>query len=291
MNHKITSPRRSVLFMPGDSRRKIEKASQLPVDTLVLDFEDGVAHHRKAEARQVTAEALNHLDFGSREILIRLSPPDEKCAIAATLAAKPHGYMLPKAESGEQVKTISCLLDEAEAEQGLESSSTGLVVVIETALGVMNLKEIATASPRLNGLLFGAEDLAGSIGAIRSKASWEVFYARSAVVTAAAAYNLDAIDQVFFDLQDLDGFMAECEFGRQLGYTGKGLIHPRQVEPANAAFSPSPEEIAQAERLLHAFEEHQAAGTGAFAFEGKMVDRPVIMTAEKILAKRQRSEK
>lgn len=278
-------PRKTVLFMPGDDLRKIEKATLLPVDSIVMDLEDGVAISKKKAARQTVAEALQTLNFGSREKLIRFNPPEEAEDLAITLAAQPDGYVIPKTETAEQVRHISQLLAQAEAAQGLPIGSTRLLVIIETALGVMNLKEIALASDRLQALLFGAEDLASSIGAIRTKASWEVFFARSAVVTTAAAYQLEAIDMVYFDLHDLEGLEAECQMARQLGYSGKCAIHPRQVEVINRAFSPTAEEIAQAQKVLSAYLAHQSQGSGAFAFEGKMVDRPVIRAAERVLSR------
>jgi citrate lyase beta subunit len=149
----------------------------------------------------------------------------------------------------------------------------------------MNLREIATATSRLDALVFGAEDFAASTGAIRSPEGWEVFYARSAIVTAAGAYGLQAIDCVFVGYQDVEGLEAECRLGRQMGYVGKTLIHPAQVPIANAVFAPTPEEVAWARRLVEAFGEHQRSGTGAFAWEGKMVDMPILRSAQRTLAR------
>jgi len=271
--------------MPGDSLRKIEKATQSAANSIVMDLEDGVAFNQKETARQITVSALQTLPFGQREKLVRLNPPEEARDIAITFPGRPDGYVIPKVETAAQVVAVSQQLAEAEAAHGLAIGSTALLAIIGTALGIMNLKEIATASNRLQALLFGAEDLAGSIGAIRTPESWEVFYARSAVVTAAAAYQLEAIDMVYFDLHNMAGLEAECRVARQLGYGGKCAIHPRQIEVINRAFSPTESEIAQAQRLLQAYAEHQAAGSGAFAFEGKMVDRPIIRAAEKLLAR------
>jgi len=133
--------------------------------------------------------------------------------------------------------------------------------------------------------MFGAEDLAGDMGARRTRAGWEVFYARSAVVTAAAAYGLQAIDMVLVDLSDLERLEEECVVARQLGYEGKMAIHPRQVEVINRVFAPSPQEIEQAQRLMQAHNEHQAAGSGVFTLDGKMVDMPMVKMAERVLAK------
>jgi citrate lyase beta subunit len=149
----------------------------------------------------------------------------------------------------------------------------------------MNLKEIAKASRRLVALVFGAEDLAGDIGAQRTRAGWEVFYARSAVVTAAAAYGLQALDMVYTDLNDLEGLEAESLLARQLGFDGKTAIHPNQIEIINRVFSPSPEEIERARRIVEANAAHQATGVGAFELDGRMVDMPVVRAAEGVLAK------
>ncbi|MBE7555929.1 MAG: CoA ester lyase [Anaerolineales bacterium] len=287
--------RRSVLFVPGDSLRKINKATELAADSLILDLEDGVAFNRKAEARRTVVEALGTLDFGRRERLVRLNPfstlapvqleglPAEDLSV--TLEARPAGYVIPKVETPEHIRLVSDYLDRVEAERGWPSNSIRLLAMIETARGVLNIGQIAQASRRLEALVLGAEDLANDLGARRTRAGWEVFYARSAIVTAAAAFGLQAIDMVFVDLNDLPGLEEECRFARQLGFAGKTAIHPRQIEVINRLFAPSPEEIEQAMRLVQAFAAHQAAGAGAFELDGKMVDLPVMRAAESVLAK------
>lgn len=281
-------PRRAMLFMPGDSPGKIEKAIGLGVDSIVMDLEDGVAPGQKDAARTTVLQALQTLDFGRSERLVRVNPVGSDLLAAdldATIAGRPGGYVLPKVDFDEQVQAVSEYLSLEERRRGWPVGGIRLLPIIETALGVMNIREIALADERVAALLFGAEDLAGDMGAVRTAASWEVLYARSAVVTAAKAYRVQAIDQVFFDLNDLAGFEAECSFGRQLGYDGKMAIHPRQVESAQRIFAPSPEEIARAQRILSAYAEQQAAGVGAFALDGRMVDMPVVRAAENVLAK------
>jgi citrate lyase beta subunit len=280
--------RRSLLFMPGDSMRKIEKAAEWEVDTIIMDLEDGVAQNRKQEARATVAEALAKLQFGRRERLVRLNPLSTGLAeaeIAATAAGRPDGYILPKAEDAQDLRAVDRLLDAAEHGLELQGKSLRLFVMIETALGVMNLREIATATPRLEGLIFGAEDLAGDIGCVRTKGAWEVFYARSAVVTAAAAYRLQSFDMVFTDFHDAVGLEEESRHARQLGFTGKTCIHPNQTPIVNRSFSPSLAELDHARRLVAAFDTQLAAGAGAFTFEGKMVDMPMLIAARKVLAR------
>ncbi|MBK7201791.1 CoA ester lyase [Candidatus Amarolinea dominans] len=280
--------RRSLLFMPGDSLRKIEKATRLPTDSIIMDLEDGVAFSRKAEARATIVEALAGLDFGSRERLVRINPVGsglETADLDAVMTGQPDGLVIPKVESAAQVQMISQALAAAEQAHGWSPGTVRLLVIVETALGVMNVREIAAADGRVDALMFGAEDLAGDMGATRTAEGWEVFYARSAVVTAAAAYRRQAIDTVFVDLNDMDGLQRECQRAMQMGYTGKMAIHPRQVEVINAAFTPSAEAVAQARRLIEAHARQQAAGTGAFAYEGKMVDMPLIRAAEQVIAR------
>ncbi len=280
------SARRSLLFVPGDSQKKIEKAATLPADTLILDLEDAVAPAQKDVARQTVATALSNITFGRIERLIRINPPRTpfwQKDIDLTLPAQPDGYVVPKVESAEQLQQIELYLAAAEHEQGWQSSSIRLLALVETALGIMNLKAIAQASARLDALLFGAEDLAADSGAIRTPGGWEMFYARSVLLTAAAAFNLHAIDMVYVDHHDLEGLQQECKVARQLGYTGKMAIHPRQLDPINRLFSPSPDEIEQALRLVKAYHEQATAGIGAFSLDGRMVDKPVIQSAHKTL--------
>ena len=284
----MTRVRRSVLFMPGDSLRKIEKATTLPADSIIMDLEDGVALNRKQEARATIVTALRALDFGGRERLVRINPIGsglEAMDMDAVTPGRPDGLVLPKVESAGQVQQVSQTLARVEHEQGWPAGAVRLLVIVETALGVMNVREIAEADARVDALMFGAEDLAGDMGATRTSEGWEVFYARSAVVTAAAAFRRQAIDTVFVDLNDMAGLQRECQRAMQMGYTGKMAIHPRQVEIINAAFMPLAEAVAQAQRLIEPHARRQAAGTGAFAYEGKMVDMPMIRAAEQVLAR------
>ena len=233
-------------------------------------------------------QALQSMGFGGSERLVRMNPVGGELAaydLAAVLPGRPDGLVIPKVEFAEQIQAVAETLSIEERRRGWPAGGIKLLPIIETALGVMNVGELALADERVDALLFGAEDLAGDMGAVRTTAGWEVFYARSAVVTAAKAYRLQAIDQVCFDLNDLTGFEAECLFGRQMGYDGKMVIHPRQVEPAHRIFAPSPEEIERAQRILSAYAEQQAAGVGAFVLDGRMVDMPVVRAAENVVAR------
>jgi citrate lyase beta subunit len=282
------SARRSLLFMPGDSLRKMEKATTLPVDTVILDLEDAVAYDRKDAARQSIHQALLTLDFGPRERLVRINDLETDwwaADLAATVAARPDGYVVAKVESAGQLRQVDEQLTQAERQHGWPQNGLALLAMIETARGILHLPEIAAATPRLQALIFGAEDFAASIGALRTRSNTEVLYARSALVTASAAYDCQSIDMIFADFHDDAGLEEECQLGRQLGFVGKTAIHPNQLAIINRSFAPSPTEIAQAQRLAQTFHEQQAAGFGAFSLAGKMVDRPMLRAAERILAR------
>jgi citrate lyase beta subunit len=253
-----------------------------------MDMEDGVALNRKAEARLTIVNALRTLDFGRAEKLARINPVGSGLEIEdlqSVLPAHPDGIVVPKVEHAGQVRWVSEQLTLAEKVNGWLANSIRLIVMVETALGVVNLGEIVSSDPRLQALIFGAEDLAGDIGAVRTRQGWEVFYARSAVVTYASAYNLQAIDLVYVDFNDTEGLVKESVQGVELGYSGKQVIHPNQITPVQQAFTPSDAAISHALQLLKAFNEHQQSGRGAFAFEGKMVDAPVIKAARQVLAR------
>lgn len=277
--------RRALLYMPGDDRHKIEKATRLDVDCICMDMEDGVALNRKEAARRTIAAALGELSFGRSEKLTRINPVGsglEASDLEAVLPAHPEGIVVPKVERVEQLTWVSERIEAAELGYGWPVNSVHLIALVESAKGILNLKEIA-AHPRLDALIFGAEDLAADLGALRTPGGWEVLYSRSAVILAAAAYGLQAIDMVSIDFKDLEALAQEASFGAHLGYSGKQIIHPDQVGPVQKAFTPDEASIARAQRLVQAFQDHQAQGSGAFALDGKMIDRPLIKAAEGVL--------
>jgi citrate lyase beta subunit len=280
--------RRALLFMPGDSRGKIEKGITLDVDSIIMDLEDGVALNQKAAARTTAAAALRELNFGDTERLVRLNPVGSSLYrddLEATVSARPDGYVLPKVESAAEVQAVSAALAEVESTQGWEASSIVLIAIVETARGIVNLREIAESDSRLVALAFGAEDLAGDMGAVRTPEGWEGFYARSAVVLHAKANHLQAIDTPFVRLDDEEGLLKETRAALHMGYTGKLAVHPKQIEPIHAVFTPTKKEVEAAQRLIEAHHAHQASGAGVFQLEGKMVDLPMIQAAEAVLAR------
>lgn len=271
--------------MPGDDWKKITKSITLDVDSICMDMEDGVAVNKKAEARLTIAKALQELDFGKSEKLARINSVGsglEKQDIEAVLPHHPDGIVIPKLEELKQIQWASEIIEAAELKYGWPMNSIRILVVVETAKGILNLKEIAS-HPRLDAIIFGGEDYAASVGATRTKDAVELLYAREAVVAACAAFGLQAIDMVAIDFKDLEALQAEAEFGARLGFSGKQIIHPAQVEPVQSAFTPNDEAIEYAKRVVETFEASQKEGKGAYALGGKMIDMPLVKNAQKVL--------
>jgi citrate lyase beta subunit len=273
--------------MPGDDLHKIRKATTLEVDCICMDMEDGVALNRKEAARETIASALRSLEFGDSERLARINAVGsglEADDLDAVLPAHPDGIVIPKVEYAEQVRWVGEKITAAEYRFNRPPGGMRILVVVESARAIVNLAQIAASDPRLEAMIFGAEDFAGDIGATRTPPGWEVFYARSAVVTHAAAFGLQAIDLVYLDLHDSEGLRAEAIQGAQMAYAGKQVIHPSQVAVVQEAFTPGDEAIAHALKIMEAFNRHQDAGVGAFAMDGRMVDAPIVKTAERVIA-------
>jgi len=280
--------RRAILYVPGDDLKKIHKAATLRVDCVCLDMEDGVALNRKEQARRTILEALHSIDFLGSEKLVRINPVGsgfQEEDLRQALSGKPDGIVLPKVETAETIEWAQRSISEVEEEHRWPEGAIRLLAAVESAQGIVHLDRIVRASARLEAIIFGAEDFASSVGATRSTQGWEVLYARSAVLTYTSAYNLQAIDMVYVDYKNIPGLVEEARLGAQLGFAGKQIIHPAQVEPVQEAFTPDQETIDRALRLICAFEEGQSAGKGVITLDGKMVEAPMIRAAERILVK------
>jgi citrate lyase subunit beta-like protein len=279
--------RKAFLYVPGSDLHKIEKAAGLGADCVVLDLEDGVAEASKGEARQTIAAALREIDFGTSERVVRVNGyPSGRTDddLAAVLPAGPDAILLPKVDRAEQISRVDEVLRRAEKNEG----STALLTIVESALGMVNLEAICRQSemtPRLQCLVFGAEDFTADMGAARTAQALELLYARSRLVMYAAAFGLQAIDLVTVNYKDMEVLEREALQGAQLGYSGKQLIHPLQIEPVQRIFTPSEKEVAAAAHILEEAKRFAGMGKGAFTVDGQMVDRPVIKRAESILAR------
>lgn len=285
--------RKSLLVTPGDDMHKIQNAAHQAADSILMDLEDSVAPQRKATARQTVAEALRTVDFGGRERLVCINPVRSDLAaldladvdLEATVTAQPDGYVIPKVEEPAHLQHVDQYLTDVERRNNWPLLSIRLFAVIETARGIMNLREISGASSRLDALIFGAENLAGDMGATRTQAGLEILYARSAIVTAAAACGLQAIDTIFVDLADDEGLREDCVRVQQMGYLGKLAVHPQQVETINGVFAPSDAEITAARSIVRAYDAHSAEGVGAFQHNGRLIYWPIVRAAHRLLAR------
>jgi len=277
--------RRAMLYTPGDEWTKINKAITLNVDSICMDLEDGTAANRKLSARATVCKALDELDFSKSEKLVRINSVGsglEMDELREILPHLPDGIVIPKTETVAQVDLVSKVIDDFERTNDRPLNGIRILVVVESALGLLNLRDIV-AHPRLDGIIFGAEDFTANIGAKRTVTGWEVLYARSTVVTHAAAYDKQAIDMVSINFRDPITLKVESAVGASLGFTGKQIIHPSQVQPVQEAFTPSSKEIDEAANLIKAFREHEELGNGAFEYEGKMIDMPILKQAQNVI--------
>ena len=286
--------RRSLHFVPGGNERMIARALTLPADGLILDLEDAVAPDRKAETRPIVTRWLTDLDFGGRERWVRMNPIATGLGMAdleTTIAGRPEGYVVPKPRHAGDVREIAQVLDRLEHHHGLPPGSTRLVLIAtETPEGLLNIREVAAASPRIVTLSWGIEDLSAAMGLPRVRDAEGRYldvprYARTMCAIVASAAGLDAMDTVYTDIADLAGLRRECEEAVAMGFSGKISIHPAQLEVINDAFTPAPAAVEEARELVAAFDEHRRRGVYAFRFKGQMVDAPHLTRALKIIAR------
>jgi citrate lyase beta subunit len=290
--------RRSLHFVPGGNEKMMAKALTLPADGLILDLEDAVTPDRKAATRPVVRRWLETLDFGGRERWVRMNPiftEHAEADLAETIAGRPDGYVMPKPRRTEDVRRVTDRLDALEQKHGLPFGSTRLVLIAtETPEGLLNIKEIAAASPRVAAVSWGIEDLSAAMGLPRTRDEQGRYldiprYARVMCAVAASAAGVEAIDTVYTDIPDLDGLRRECLEGVAMGFSGKISIHPGQIEVINAAFTPSRVDAEDAVALIAAFEAHARRGAGAFAWKGQMMDMPHLTRARKIAEQARRA--
>ncbi|MEO0729348.1 MAG: CoA ester lyase [Pseudomonadota bacterium] len=267
-------PRRSVLYMPGANARALEKAKGLAADALVLDLEDAVAPDKKQEARALIRAALEGGGYEKREVIIRTNGVDTaefSDDIALVAATKPDGILVPKIETGEMIAQVRAALGAAQAPRPVWA-------MIETPLAILNLKDIAESARDPDGAMplscfvLGSNDLVKDTRAELDENRTAALYWLSATVTAARAYGIDVLDSVYNNFKDVDGYAAECMQGRQLGMDGKTLIHPSQIDLANATFGPSADEVAKAREIIAAFALPENQGKGVITIDGRMVE-------------------
>ncbi len=278
--------RRTMMFAPANNPKMLVTAHLYGPDCVIFDLEDAVKYAEKDAARDLLAEALKVVDYGDTEIFARINPlytefgkDDVRILVPAGLRR----MRLAMCEKPEQLKELDDLLTEAEKENGIEVGACKIQCSLETPLAIMNAVQIATASPRVTSISFGAEDFTRTLGAERTKAGKEIFIARSMVVMAAAIAGVDAIDTVWSDISDEEGFREEVKSSMNLGFAGKSCIHPSQIKIIHEIFTPSEEELAKSLEIVKAAQEADISKGGVITVNGKMVDIPIIAKAEKVV--------
>ncbi|XP_070568487.1 citramalyl-CoA lyase, mitochondrial-like isoform X1 [Ptychodera flava] len=290
------TPRRAMLYVPGNDERKLKKITTLQADCACMDCEDGVALNRKEEARHTILKMLDDLELPHLDRAVRINSVDnptlaeEDLKVIMQAKKLPATLMVPKVNEAEQLTWVSEKLREALSGRDV-AEQMKLVIFIESAIALLSLREILARGVQLSrdspfvldGVVFGSDDFCADIGATRTADASELLYARQKVVTTAKAFQLQAIDLVHIDFKDSEGLRKQSLEGARMGFTGKQVIHPNQVAIVQECFSPSPEKIDWATELVKAFEAHQESGKGAFTFRGSMIDMPLLLQAKNVL--------
>lgn len=276
-------PLRSILFSPASKQRVLDKVKNLACDGVIVDLEDAVGAHQKHQARENLVGFGRAQGAGGRLFLVRVNAagtPWFAEDLQAAIEAVPDGIVLPKVEGAADIAALACALD-----RNREAAGVAIVAMVESPLGVLNLREIATASPRMAGLILGPNDLLKDMGGIATPGREALTTAIGMTVLTARAYRLACLDGVYNAFSDAEGFRAECDQGRMMGFDGKTLIHPNQIDAANAVFGPTAAEIDVARRKIETFERARAEGAGITVFEGEMLEELHIVAAKALLEK------
>lgn len=284
MSDTIARPRRSVLYMPGSNARALEKARDIPADALILDLEDAVAPDAKEEARAQVVSAVKAGGYGKREIIIRANGLDTPWGlddIKAAVAAKPDAILVPKISSADDVMRADKAMSDAGAPASMQ-----LWCMIETPLAILNIQSIAAkaSSTRMTVWVMGTNDIAKELRAAHTADRVPMLTSLGLSIIAARAYGIIALDGVYNDIKNEEGFAAICEQGRDMGFDGKTLIHPSQVGPCNTIFSPDPETVDFARKTIEAFKLPENAGKGVLKVDGRMVEILHAEIAERTVA-------
>ena len=278
---------RSVFYVPGNNEKMVSKAPSLGADIVTLDLEDSVPPAEKPKAREITRENLKNAASGGAEVYSRINNWETLLTnddLEAIVHEGLHGVCLAKCGHPEHVKRLDWKLEELERRRGMEVGSVKIQLLIETAMGVIHAYQSATASPRVNSLIFGAVDYTKDMRVMLTTEGKELYFARAHTAIAARAAGCVAIDCPFVAFQDMEAFEKNTKEGRTMGYEGRMLIHPSQIEPSHVLYTPPPEDVEWAKGVVEAFEtEALAKGTAAISYKGKMVDTPVYENARGIL--------
>ncbi len=279
--------RRTMLFVPGNIPAMLADAIMYGEDSLMFDLEVSVTLTEKDAARLLVYNALKTIDYGDTEIVVRVNPlstPYGRDDIFAMVSAGCPVIRMPKTETAQDVIDTEKCIEEAEKYAGVPVGTTRILTAVESALGITNAYSIATSSKRIMGIALGAEDYCANLKTTRSQEGTELFYARSAIVVAARAAGIDALDTVYSNVNDTEGLIEQTKLIKQLGFDGKSIINPRQIAPINSVFRPTDKDIEKALRIIGAADEAAKKGSGVVSLDGKMVDKPVYMRAQRVVA-------
>lgn len=274
-----------MMFVPGNNPGMMADAHIYGPDSIMLDLEDSVTMAEKDTARLLVYNALKSVDYGDTEMVVRINPlntPYGKKDIEAVVKAGVDVIRMPKTETAEEVIEVEREIERVEKEIGC-LGRTKIMAAIESTLGVVNAYAIATASPRMMGIALGAEDYCANLKAQRTPGGDELRLARETIVVAARAAGIDALDTVYSNLNDMETFRQEVEYIHRLGFDGKSIINPRQIEVVNEVFAPTEKAIEKARAIIAAIKEAEKKGSGVIAVNGKMVDRPVVIRAQRTI--------
>jgi len=278
--------RRTILYVPGNMPSMLQNIPVFNCDAVFIDLEDAVPLTEKDAARQLVKSFLHNYKNRNKEIFVRINPLDTGLGhqdLQEVLPELPNGLRLPKADRAEIVERLDTELTEYEEQLGVEIGFFKIIPSIESAQGVINSFKIANCSQRIIALAFGAEDFTASMEIERTKKGNELFHARTRVVWAAKAAGIQAVDTIFSDVSDMEAFRTEVELVKTLGFTGKSLINPRQIDIVHEVFAPKPEEIDYAKAVIEAIIKAREMGTGVISLNGKMVDAPVVKRAVRVI--------
>jgi len=287
-------PRMIWLYTPGSNLSRIEKALNLPVDCLILDLEDSIPANEKKNSREKLSQILKKYPIRIIEVGVRINGHEteyEEEDIEKLIPLNPDFIVIPKIENEQDLNDTINKISKVESHSALEGGNIKIFCIIETAKAIMNLEKIVFSHTRLNGVMFGAEDFTLDLGVERTREGKELFYARAKIAVCCAGARKEAIDTVFPDLQDEEGLIAETKEISSMGFTGKAIIHPSQIEPVKRGFTPSPSRLKVAKQQVNAFEEALGRGIAAVSVNGKMVDFPVYERAKKMVALSENIEK
>lgn len=277
--------RRTRLYLPGNNPHFLEGINFFGADQIIIDLEDAIAPAEKDSTRILVKHALKNLKWENFELTVRINPlssPYGEKDLEMIVPGLPDGIYIPKSESAEDIKAVENKIEAIKREHNIDKEIL-LFPIIETSRGVLNAFQIASASKLIGGIAFGAEDFTADIGAQRTKEGRESFVARSLIVLAARSAGVQALDTVWSDIEDMEGLIESTKESKALGFDGRGVIHPSQVEPVHKVFAPSPEEIERAQQIIAAMEEALRTGSGVIALGRKMIDAPVLARAKRTI--------